>query len=99
MSSLVTRLCWMTACSNIAIHNMITLTYKNPTIDPELAKMQDLKDSNLLDRALYNHRANSLLLGLLGIVTEVADRSYEPIVRRRMPQFICFSLLVNALLF
>jgi hypothetical protein len=80
MSTLfLSRLCWLAGTTNLAMHQMIILTYKNELLanpDGPLMAMgglvpshKDLSESKLLDQATFYHRTNSLLLCLLGVTT------------------------------
>ena len=84
MSSLfLARLCWLAGCTNMAMHQMINLTYKNYTFDdPEAPLRQDTPNDiiiaqkiggnetqrrSLVDRAIFHQKLNSIALCLLGL--------------------------------
>ena len=84
MSTLfLSRLCWLAGTTNLAMHQMVILTYKNEILEnPDgpltalgglLPTHKDLSSSKLLDQATFHQRTNSLMLCILGMTTQVPN--------------------------
>lgn len=116
MSTLfLSRLCWLAGTTNLAMHQMIMLTYKNHSLDnldgPLTAlggafptHHTDLKQSNLLEQATFHHRTNSILLCILGMTAFIPNPISNVLVNqslmlRKAPHIVAFALLMNAIVF
>ena len=114
-SPYLTRICWIMGCSNMAMHQMIELTYKNPTtqenpegvLNPSLSTATPLsvglENEGILDRASFHQRTNAYMLCILGLSSlsfEVSKQiHWVPITRRRLPHYLAFTFLTSATLF
>jgi hypothetical protein len=95
---------------------MLQMTYKNPMqqrhpLEPSIltagsmAAGLDLSESNLLERAAFNQKLNSILLCLFGLTKDLGEDPvtrktlYQSLLKRKVPHFMGFFLLVNAILF
>ncbi len=98
-SKLISRMCWSFGCCSMAIHQVVNLSFKNPENPSEL------DNSILMDRAILHNKVNALAICLMGVtVTKPHLEKHliyvvEPIIRRRLPHFLAFSLFFNAFLF
>ena len=90
-SNFLSRLCWVMGCSNLAMSQMVGLTFKDEKGKYRKAFGFDRSQIKLLDDAQFYQKTNSLILALLGLNT--------CFLSNRLAHFAAFSLFTNALLF